>query len=266
MPAGSTQTVVMFSGGDSSWLAARRHLDTHGPDGVTLLFADTRAEDDDLYRFLDDAAANLGLPVTRVADGRDPWQVFHDDRFLGNTRVAPCSKHLKQIPGRAWVEEHTDPRDTVVVVGIGAWERHRLKDIEAGYYPWPVTAPLLDKPAPTQRQVHAEARSAGLTLPRLYELGFKHNNCGGACVRGGRAQWANLLRTFPERYAAAEAKEEELRGYLGADVAILRDRANGPTRPLTLRAFRERYEQQPSLLDTVEEGDRGGCGIMGCAT
>src|SRR5215218_1286101 len=80
MPAGSTQTVVMFSGGDSSWLAARRRVDTHGPGGMTLLFADTQAEDDDLHRFLDDASANLGLPVTRIADGRDPWQVFHDDR------------------------------------------------------------------------------------------------------------------------------------------------------------------------------------------
>lgn len=258
------RAVVMFSGGDSSWYAARRWIDTHGPDGMTLLFADTQVEDDDLYRFLDDAAANLGLPVTRVADGRDPWQVFHDERYLGNTKIAPCSKHLKQIPGRGWVEQHTDPGDTVVVVGIGAWERSRLKDIEAGYYPWPVAAPLLDRPVLLQRQVHDTARAAGLTLPRLYGLGFEHNNCGGACVRAGGKQWANLLRTFPERYAAAEAKEEDMRRYLDADVAILRDRRGGTTKPLTLRAFRERYEQQPSLLDTVDEGSRGGCGIMGC--
>jgi hypothetical protein len=260
--------VGMLSGGAGSWLACRRWIDQHGPGSLRGLFADTRMEDADLYRFLDDATAELDIPLVRLADGRTPWQVFHDDRFLGNAKLANCSKFLKQIPAKRWVEEHTDPRATVIVVGVGGWERHRLADIEAGYYPWTVAAPLLDKPAPTQRMVLDAVRAAGLEPPRAYALGFKHNNCGGACVRGGRGQWANLLRVFPDRYREAEAQEQALRQYLGKDVAILRDRAGGETQPMTLREWRTRLERQaelqPSLFELLEDDEPGGCGIMGC--
>ena len=92
--------VVMFSGGITSWAAARRVARLHGTDNLTLLFADTNIEDEDLYRFLDDAARDIGVPVTRVADGRTPQQVFADKRFLGNSRIAPCSHLLKQVPCR----------------------------------------------------------------------------------------------------------------------------------------------------------------------
>ena len=51
--------VVMFSGGVASWMAARRIVD-EGGDPV-LLFTDTLIEDPDLYRFLDDAATDLGV-------------------------------------------------------------------------------------------------------------------------------------------------------------------------------------------------------------
>jgi len=80
----------MFSGGGASWATARRVIERgYVP---TLLFADTLIEDEDLYRFLDDAAEDLGVEITRVADGRDPWQVFFERRFLGNTRVDLCSR------------------------------------------------------------------------------------------------------------------------------------------------------------------------------
>jgi hypothetical protein len=59
----------MFSGGVASWAAARRLVDRDGPDGVTLLFTDTRSEDEDLYRFLDEAAADIGVPLVKLADG-----------------------------------------------------------------------------------------------------------------------------------------------------------------------------------------------------
>ncbi len=63
----SVHRVVMFSGGVGSWLAARRVADAHGTDGLVLLFADTLMEDEDLHRFLDDAARNIGVPVTAPA-------------------------------------------------------------------------------------------------------------------------------------------------------------------------------------------------------
>jgi hypothetical protein len=256
------QHVVMLSGGITSWAAARRVADQHGTDHLTLLFADTLVEDPDLYRFLRDCERDLHVPVTRVADGRTPAQVDADRRWLSNSRTAQCSLELKIKPCRAWLTKHTDPADTTIYVGI-EWtssDAGRLPAIRKGWQPWPVEAPLLDPPYIGKEGWIAEARRRGITEPRLYALGFEHNNCGGACVRGGQAQWAHLLRVFPDRFAAAEAHEQRMRSTLGANVSILRDRTGGTTAPLTLTALRHRIETDPQVA--IGGLDWGGCGCF----
>ena len=246
--------VVMFSGGAGSWATARRVAERHGTDGLILLFADTLIEDEDLYRFLDEAAANVGGELVRVAEGRDPWQVFFDEKFLGNTRVDPCSRVLKRKFLRDWLDANCDPADTVVYLGIDWSESHRFERAAKHWAPWTAEAPLCEPPYLLKAQILGDLELAGIAPPRLYDLGFAHNNCGGFCIKGGQAQFENLLRKFPERYAYHEQREQELRDYLGKDVAILRDRRGGMTKPLTLRAFRERLEEAPSLFDSDEWG------------
>ena len=260
--------VVMFSGGLGSWVTAKRVSETVPVEDITLLFADVASgrsphvgEDEDTYRFIMEAATDaLGIPaLTRVTDGRDIWQVFHDDRFLGNTRLANCSKFLKQKPCREWLEANCDPADTTVYVGIDWSEVHRLPAIEAGWAPWTVKAPLTEKPHLDRGDMLAMCEDAGIDVPRLYRAGFAHNNCGGFCVRAGQAQMELLLREHPDRYAFHEAEEQGLRAYLDKDVAILRDRTGGTLTPLTLTRFRERIEEQPSMFDPF---DVGGCGCF----
>jgi hypothetical protein len=101
-------------------------------------------------------------------------------------------------------------------------------------------------------------RAEGIEPPRLYRLGFAHNNCGGFCVKAGQGHFALLLEAMPERYAYHERREQELRDHLGKDVAILRDRHGGETRPLTLREFRERRQAG----EPCDLFDIGGCGCV----
>jgi 3'-phosphoadenosine 5'-phosphosulfate sulfotransferase (PAPS reductase)/FAD synthetase len=252
--------VVMFSGGLGSWAAAKLVAERHGTDNLTLLFADTKIEDEDLYRFLDEAAANVGGNLVRIADGRDPWQVFFDERFLGNSKVDPCSKILKRKLKDRWLEEHFDPANTTVCVGIDWSEIHRFETLrqrgaDAG---WTYQAPLCDPPYLSKREIAEWLDREGIKRPRLYGLGFTHNNCGGFCVKAGQAHFKRLLETMPERYAYHERKEQEIRALLG-DVSILRDRSvKGGGRPLTLAEFRERCQsgQQCDLFDW------GGCGCF----
>jgi hypothetical protein len=251
--------VVMFSSGAGSWAAARRVADEHGTDGVTLLFADTRTEDEDNYRFLTEAAADIGAPLVTVADGRDVWQVFRDQRMIGNTRISNCSRTLKQEPARRWLDSNADPADTTVVVGIDWSESHRLAAIERNYAPFPVLAPLCSPPYLDRAAIFRALAARGIKRPRLYDLGFAHANCGGFCVRAGHAQFAHLLEVMPERYAAHEAQEQAARDMLDKDVSVLRDRAGGEARPLTLTAFRGRMENRPDQLDLF---DLGGCGCF----
>lgn len=247
--------VITISGGKGSAVAGKLHVEDHGCIPV-LLFADTKGEHPDLWRFLGESAEWIGGDLTILRDGRDIWQVFRDSRMIGNTRLSVCSRVLKQEPTAAWLQEHTDPASTPVVLGIGSFESHRVAAIERNYLPWRASFPLIEH-GTTAAEVDAMLAAAGIEQPDLYRAGFAHNNCAGACVRAGQGQWVQLLEYDPARYAHEEAQEQSLREYLGKDVAILRDRRGGTTKPLTLRALRERHTADP---DAVDRHDIGGCG------
>jgi len=94
-----TRHVVQFSGGIGSWAATQRVIAEHGTADLVLLFADTKVEDDDLYRFLDDAAAQIGVPVTVVADWPHP---------VSGLRRHPVPRSLTQTtPVGTWSLHHS---------------------------------------------------------------------------------------------------------------------------------------------------------------
>ncbi|MEU2593969.1 hypothetical protein ABZ649_04790 [Streptomyces albidoflavus] len=242
--------VIQFSGGIGSFAAALRVAERHGTANMTLLIADTRAEHPDTWRFADDTSRLLDVPLTVVRDGRDPWQVFRDVRFLGNDRLAPCTRVLKQIPCRKWMTEHTDPEDTLVYIGIEATarDRARIPAIARNWRPWTTRFPLCgrwERPR-TKTELLREAEAHGIQPPAMYRAGFAHNNCHGSCVRAGQKQWKHLLDVAPQQFAKAERHEEELRALLGP-VTILRERRKGVARPLPLAELRRRQHAAPAL-------------------
>lgn len=247
---------VQYSGGIGSWAAARRLVDAHGPDAVRLVFADTLIEDEDLYRFLDDSVAELGVRLDRIADGRTPWEVFHDVRYLGNSRLDPCSRILKRDLLRSWLDEHADPAVDVIAIGIDWTEIHRFERAAPRWEPFELVAPMCDRPYLDRCDVLELVAEHGLEPPRLYALGFPHNNCGGFCVKAGFAAFELLLREMPERYREHELAEEELRAYLGKPIAIMRSRAGETVTPVTMREFRGRVEAG----ERFDRTDFGGCG------
>ena len=249
--------VVMYSGGIGSWFAAYRVIQEYGPGDVTLLFADTQMEDEDLYRFLTDSECLFGMTITRIADGRDIWEVFRDKKFLGNSRIDPCSKILKRDLMRKWLVDHCDPSDTITYVGYEWTEAHRIERAARYWTPWVVRSPAALPPYVSKQEMLDLARDLGCAPPRLYDMGFAHNNCGGGCVKAGISAFAMLLDRLPARYQVWEDHEQELRDQLG-DVAILTDRSGGDRVPLTLRTLRERIEKAAPL----PMFDFGGCACM----
>lgn len=257
----------MFSSGVGSWAAAKRVAEMYGTDELVLLFADVKGnnpsphagEDEDNYRFLKDAHANVGGELVWLNEGRDIWQVFKDHRFLGNTRIAKCSHVLKQEPCRKWIAENCDPDNTALYVGIDWTETHRIPSIEKGWAPWPVFAPMTEPPYLDKDDMLKWCLNEGLIPPRMYEQNYPHANCGGGCVRAGQGQFKLLLETNPERFRYWEEREQELRDHLGKDVSILRDRTGGTVKPLPLSVLRQRIEGQPELVDG---DDIGGCGCF----
>lgn len=249
--------IVNLSGGLTSYEALRRCVARHGTRRTIAVFADTRIEDADLYRFLSDGAARLGVELIRLADGRTPFDVWHDERAITLPNGAvPCSNLLKRDMLRGWIAGQVRPY--TLVFGMDWSEPHRMDRLRERYAPTPCWFPLAEKPYLMKDDIAAQCVRDGLPPPRLYGEGFSHNNCGGGCVKAGQAQWAHLLAVRPETYAMWEAEEERFRAFIGKDVSILRDRTGGVARPLTLRAFRERVQCGGSY----DRAAWGGCGCF----
>lgn len=250
--------VVFFSGGMSSFFTALRVKEKYGPENLKLLFTDTKYEDEDLYRFLREGAEYLKGDLVWLSDGRDPWQVFKDVKFLGNTRVDPCSKILKRDLAKKWIKEnYPDPESCTLYLGMNWEEEHRYKRSKRYWQPYQVESPLLEPPFLDRSQMIQKLDHLRIFPPRLYEMGFPHNNCGGFCIKAGQAHFRHLLKEIPEKYREAEKKEKELQEYLGKKVTILRDRRGGQVRPLSLEEFRKMNQSEVDLMEW------GGCGCFG---
>ena len=248
--------VVSFSGGVCSFWAAYRVIQRVGKEPVTLLFADTMMEDEDLYRFNIEASAFLGVPITRIADGRTPWQVFFDEGMMGNSRVDLCSRILKRELLDRWHRENCLEMACTSYLGIDWTESHRLDRIRIRRPGWRMEAPMTEPELWDKTRMFRELIKIGIEPPRLYKLGFPHNNCGGFCIKAGQAHFAHLLRTMPERYAFHEEQEQKFISQNHWGQGILKDRTGGKTTPLSLRELRERIEAGKEF-DKLEWG---GCG------
>lgn len=248
--------IVSYSGGLGSFMAAKLTVEKHGAKNCHLLFTDTKTEDEDLYRFLRETSKALKVQLTSISDGRNIWEVFNDVKFMGNSRIDPCSKVLKRDLARKFMDTFFGPENAALVVGIGADEKHRMKDILGNWSPYTVDAPLVETPK-TREEILDALDSYGVEPPRLYEMGFPHNNCGGFCVKTGQAQMAMLLANFPERYRWHEKEQEKLFEKIGQH-GFIRRTVNGELKYLSLKEFRE-------VLESGEKPDlypQKGCGCF----
>lgn len=290
--------VIFYSGGLGSWATARRVVRERGKDNTFLLFTDTLIEDEDLYRFLIETAGQmygigvsdliiktkeipstheemehrksfldeLGRSVSEripnfawINNGQDVWDVFYEKRFLGNSRLAHCSHVLKQDLAREYIFYNFFPVNTTLYLGLDWTEEHRTKAPAKNWKPFNTEFPLCEKPFLTNVDHVKELERIGIEAPRLYAMGFAHNNCGGFCVRGGQGHFANLLKQRPELYAYHERREQEIIEFLDQDVSILRKQRDGVRYNYTLKELREDIERGETNINLT---DIGGCGCF----
>ncbi len=254
--------IVFFSSGKASWLAGKKVAEKFGTDNLWLVFADTTIEDPDNYRFLEEAAQNVGGQLVKIKDGRNPWDIFNAKRFI-NHRQSHCSIELKIKPCEAWVNANFSADNTVLYFGIGFEELERMEAIAKNWHPFKVEAPLCwGKHWIDQKEINKQLKLNNLKQPRLYDMGFSHANCGGFCPKAGLKHYRNLLEHLPEIYAHHEQQEQEFMDAIGNySIGILRRTKNGTTEPLTLKAFREEVEAAPFQLSLNFE-TLGGCGCF----
>lgn len=247
---------ISFSGGLGSAVTA---LAAHKAGlEFTLLFADTLIEDEDLYRFIEDVAKAVDVPITYLRDGRDPWEVFVDRKYIGNTRTAHCSTELKTKPIQNWLAENA-AMDEPLVLGMDWSESDRLERASHRWHPRPVIS-LLNELNVWRPQYDNILAEYDITKPRLYDLGFTHNNCGGFCVKAGKKQFALLRDVFPDRYKYHAAKMDDAMKAIGETARpFLRHRRNNETAYLTLNEYDNVLNTEADIQD---EFDLSGCGCF----
>lgn len=200
-----------------------------------------------------------------IADGRDPWEVYRDERYLGNSRKDPCSKILKRKLSDKWLKANADPYRDVLIYGIGEHEKHRFDDGKGkgilhrlAANGWACEAPLIGQPEFNPALI---MRAEGISPARNYALGYLHDNCGGFCCKGGKAHVENRNRVHPERVDYDAAMEAKMQVYIGKPYTILTETVDKVKRPLPTAEFVERLRADPTLHHDYEPGDSG-CGCM----
>jgi len=250
--------IVSFSGGLGSAITADMVCKEYGKENVILLFADTLVEDEDLYLFNKDIVDLLDCGYIRIAEGRTPWQVFNDVKYIGNTRVDPCSKILKRDFIRKYLASNYNPNECVIWIGIDCTEEHRLHPVVERNKPYLYRSILIENNIFLTNTFKFEwLLRNNIKIPRMYNMGFSHHNCGGFCIKSGQAQFKRLWELLPEVYDENENQEQLAIANNPKLKPFLRKTINGKIRYLTLKEYREEFLEPNKEIDETEFG---GCG------
>lgn len=289
------KTVYLLSGGKSSTLAAYYHRAKHPERDYIYYFNDTLVEHKSTYRFLIESLYFLSeLPIssrvaklvkgipdlswqhdptlqkrTRHLDRLfevvcndtglhrerfvDPWASFSKHGYIGNTRVDICSWMLKREPRRAFTDRLLG--EIEICLGFNWTEIARLDKAIANESN--LIAPLATDFVNTFDLWDEFHAASGIQEGEAYGLGLAHDNCSGACVKSGQAQWKLVWEKRPEVYEWCENRMEEIMGENPNLKPFLRKTIGGELKYLSLKEYRVLI-LEPQL--EVDLQDFGGCG------
>ena len=249
--------IISFSGGMGSFAEAVSCVHQYGKGQVITLFSDTLIEDYDLYRFMEECIDYLGCEHRVIKDGRTPFEVFKDVKFMGNSRIDPCSRILKRELINGYIKKTWSPDEVEVHLGIDYSEEHRLRGVQERMKPYIYRSTLVEEGRIIAKNF---SKQYGIKPPRLYDMGLGHNNCGGFCVKAGLGHFKNLLAGDREQYLRFEEEEQRVYQQVPNTRPFLKKQVNGVKHYITLREYRQGLEGGTLVLSEDEETEFGGCG------
>ena len=181
--------IGMYSGGATSHIACMKS----GVDA--LLFADTWKETAELKSFIRAGAKQLGVPLHIVGIDGGMESCIAINRAIPSSRLPFCSMDLKIKPCYEWLEANAP--GATVVYGYTWDEMVRIPATQKSNEKRGFTCefPLTGRPYISKDQCIQLCKDLGLPVQPLYDQGFPHNNCGGACVKAGISQWKLVYAT-----------------------------------------------------------------------
>ena len=191
-----SRIICWFSCGAASAVATKLAIAQYGAENVIVARCVVHDEHFDNDRFADDCAKWFGVPIMSLVNkkyGGSVDEVIRQRRYLSGTEGAPCTMLLKKEV-RVEFQQPTDKH----IFGYCAEEQDRWDSfVDANNID--AESPLIDRGL-EHKDCLAMVKDAGIELPIMYQLGYKHNNCIGCLKAGGQGYWNKIKVDFPYVY------------------------------------------------------------------
>lgn len=189
--------VCWFSCGAASAVATKLAIaENAGRLPLLVVRCIVREEHPDNDRFAADCERWFGVPIMNLINAKydgSIYEVFRKESYISGVLGAPCTRLLKKEV-RLGFERTTDRH----VFGYCAEEQGRWDNfLDANNID--AFSPLIDRGL-RHPDCLAMVEAAGIELPAMYKLGYKHNNCIGCCKASGMGYWNKIRDDFPDQF------------------------------------------------------------------
>jgi phage terminase large subunit-like protein len=202
-----SRIVCWYSHGAASLVAAKLAIEKNKGEKellVVCIHLENELQEPERER---EAEKWLGVPITYIQDtkyGANVDTVIEKTRYMAGVYGARCTKELKKQVRFDWQKP-----DDIHVFGMTAEEAHRVDRILDAEPELSIWAPLIEENL-TKEDCFKMMNDAGLTLPKMYLLGYNNNNCIGCLKAGGAGYWNKIRVDFPEVFERRSAQEKLL--------------------------------------------------------
>jgi PP-loop superfamily ATP-utilizing enzyme len=222
----TSKIIAWWSGGITSAVTCKLCVDLYGIDNVRFVFIDTKNEDEDTYRFKIDCEKWYNKEIETITGIGDKYnsieEVWIKNKSLNVASGAVCSSELKRRVREKWQKNN---EYTHQAFGFELDEVKRAKSMTMNNPNVKAIYPLLMYGLQKKDCIDIVEQS-GIEIPKMYQLGFKNNNCfNTGCVQGGIGYWQKMQRDFPLKFDKMAEMEHRLTDLKGTPVTMLKDQS-----------------------------------------
>ena len=196
--------VCWISAGVSSFIAGYLVKDTVDE----FIYTHIDNQHPDSLRFIKDCEKVLGKKITILQSNyKSVDNVIKTFGFINGPYGAKCTEILKKRVRKEW---EYGKKDLTYVWGFDCSKRERAR-AERTLQSMPDFKhefPLIDREL-TKEDCHGLLKQLGIKRPKMYDLGYRNNNCIG-CVKGGMGYWNKIRIDFPEVFKQRAEEERKV--------------------------------------------------------
>ena len=196
--------VCWISAGVSSFIAGYVIKDTVDE----FIYTHIDNQHPDSLRFIKDCEKVLGKKITILqSQYKSVDNVIKTFGFINGPYGAKCTEILKKRVRKEW---EYGKKDLTYVWGFDCSKRERAR-AERTLQSMPKFKhefPLIERNL-TKEDCHGLLKQLGIKRPKMYDLGYRNNNCIG-CVKGGMGYWNKIRIDFPEVFKQRAEEERKV--------------------------------------------------------